>query len=67
MIITAPPSGKHVLVDKPIGRSIAEAREIARAAEHARIKIDQFSEFRRRMGHGWKQKGCADPADGLTD
>ena len=39
LILKAIACGKHVLVDKPIGRSVAEAREIARAAEQARIKI----------------------------
>lgn len=31
--------GKHVLVDKPIGRTIREAREIVRAARESRVKI----------------------------
>ena len=39
LILKAIACGKHVLVDKPIGRSVAEAREIARAAEHAHVKI----------------------------
>ena len=39
LILKAIACGKHVLVDKPIGRSVQEAREIAHAAEHARVKI----------------------------
>lgn len=39
LILKAIACGKHVLVDKPIGRSVQEAREIVRAAEHARVKI----------------------------
>lgn len=39
LILKAIACGKHVLVDKPIGRTVQEAREIAQAARDARIKI----------------------------